>query len=306
MARIATRAFRSCSHGTTPKALGRAQPWTARRMIPRRAGRDDLTRRSLTHLGRRSQSPLPPSGPPRVTFRVERARSLTLDTAARSKGQAVAALKGELTGKGVGANPVRVRGAMLWTHFGVSGPAVLDVSRHWHRSRLEGRQVAVFANFLPGDDFASAERKLLDLAGLRPTAQLHNALSSLLPARVAGALLAELGLDGSLPMAHLPREQRRKLVHALTAWPLPVTGGRGYGFAEVTAGGVPLSEIDPATMASRKCPGLYLVGEILDVDGRIGGFNFQWAWSSGFVAAVGLAAALTRDPSPPDPSLRSG
>jgi len=233
-------------------------------------------------------------------------RSLTLDTAARSKGQAVAALKGELTGKGVGANPVRVRGAMLWTHFGVSGPAVLDVSRHWHRSRLEGRQVAVFANFLPGDDFASAERKLLDLAGLRPTAQLHNALSSLLPARVAGALLAELGLDGSLPMAHLPREQRRKLVHALTAWPLPVTGGRGYGFAEVTAGGVPLSEIDPATMASRKCPGLYLVGEILDVDGRIGGFNFQWAWSSGFVAAVGLAAALTRDPSPPDPSLRSG
>jgi len=70
--------------------------------------------------------------------------------------------------------------------------------------------------------------------------------------------------------------------------PLAVTGDRGYNFAEVTAGGVPLDEIDPATMASRVCPGLSLVGEILDVDGRIGGFNFQWAWSSARVAAGAL------------------
>jgi hypothetical protein len=88
-------------------------------------------------------------------------------------------------------------------------------------------------------------------------------------------------------MVHLTRDLRRKLGHALLAWPLPVVGGRGYAQAEVTAGGVPLSEIDPRSMASRKCPGLYLVGEILDVDGRIGGFNFQWAWSSAWVAAAG-------------------
>jgi predicted flavoprotein YhiN len=73
---------------------------------------------------------------------------------------------------------------------------------------------------------------------------------------------------------------------------MPVRDSRGYGYAEATAGGVSLGEIDPSRMASRKCPGLYLVGEILDVDGRIGGFNFQWAWSSAWVAATGIAREL--------------
>ena len=86
----------------------------------------------------------------------------------------------------------------------------------------------------------------------------------------------------------LTRVQRRAVVHALTAWPLPVRGSRGYKYAEVTAGGVPLNEVDPATMESRVCPGLFLVGEILDVDGRLGGFNFQWAWSSGWVAGTAV------------------
>jgi predicted flavoprotein YhiN len=89
-------------------------------------------------------------------------------------------------------------------------------------------------------------------------------------------------------MADLPREQRRALLHTLTDWPLPVVGSRGYSYAEVTAGGVPLSEINPATMESRVAPGLFLVGEVLDVDGRLGGFNFQWAWSSGWVMGNAL------------------
>ena len=80
-------------------------------------------------------------------------------------------------------------------------------------------------------------------------------------------------------------------MHALVEWPLAVTGTRGYNYAEVTAGGVALNEIDPSTMGSRICPGLYLVGEILDVDGRIGGFNFQWAWSSARVAGAALGRA---------------
>jgi len=75
-----------------------------------------------------------------------------------------------------------------------------------------------------------------------------------------------------------------KLAAVLTALPLPITGDRGYTVAEVTAGGVPLSELRLTTMESRPCPGLFLCGEICDVDGRIGGFNFQWAWSSGYVA----------------------
>ncbi len=90
-------------------------------------------------------------------------------------------------------------------------------------------------------------------------------------------------------MAHLTRERRHALVHALLDTALPVRGSRGFAYAEVTAGGVPLEEVDPATMESRVCPGLHLTGEILDVDGRLGGFNFQWAWSSAWVAAQAIA-----------------
>jgi predicted flavoprotein YhiN len=82
------------------------------------------------------------------------------------------------------------------------------------------------------------------------------------------------------------------LARALVERPLQVRDSRGYNYAEVTAGGVPLDEIDPATMQSRLCPGLFLVGEILDVDGRLGGFNFQWAWSSAWVAAHAIAKQL--------------
>ena len=111
----------------------------------------------------------------------------------------------------------------------------------------------------------------------------------MVPASVASALLRALGIDGTLPLAHLLRDDRRRLARALVEWPLPVVGTRGYNVAEATAGGVALTEIDPATMESRVCPGLFLAGEMLDVDGRLGGFNFQWAWSSGFVAGRALA-----------------
>jgi predicted Rossmann fold flavoprotein len=192
----------------------------------------------------------------------------------------------EITVRVEGRKPARLRGSMLWTHFGVSGPVVLDVSRTWHRARLEGLRVTVSANLLPGYDFASAEQRLIALASSQPRTQLDHAVATLLPARVATAILDRLAISGQIAMAHLAREDRRRLVGALLAWPLPVRDSRGYPYAEVTAGGVPLDEIDPNTLASRKCPGLHLVGEILDVDGRIGGFNFQWAWSSGWVAGA--------------------
>ncbi len=227
----------------------------------------------------------------------------------------------ELTISAAGAKPTRLRGALLWTHFGVSGPVVLNASRHWLHARSAGATLS--ANFLPDETFDSAERKLLDLATAQPKLSLKHALAALihaqpgkshyapevehsgaevdnagaqtsgLPARVGAALLDVLEIDAQTELAHLARDTRRRLIHALRAWPLPVRDSRGYTHAEVTAGGVPLSEIDPATLASRRCPGLYLVGEILDVDGRIGGFNFQWAWSSGFVAGRAAARALS-------------
>ncbi len=204
----------------------------------------------------------------------------------------------ELVVSAEGWKGVRVRGPLLWTHCGISGPAPLDASRYWHRARLEGREVSVHVNFLPGDHFVEAERKLLSLVSSQPRAFLRNTLSRLIPAKVAEAVLRQLEMGGELVMAHLSKDWRRKLVHSLLAWPLPVRDSRGYGYAEVTAGGVPLHEIDPGSMASRKCPGLFLVGELLDVDGRLGGFNFQWAWSSAWVAASGIDIGPTSLPSP--------
>lgn len=187
-----------------------------------------------------------------------------------------------------GTKPVHLKGALLWTHFGVSGPVVLDASGLWHRAKLAGRNVSIHANLMPGETFESLEASLLQIISTRPKLAVRSVLTEWLPARVADAIFSNLHLMGHIPLAHWSRDDRRKCVHALLEWPLPVIGSRGYAHAEVTAGGVPLAEMDPATMASRVCPGLYLVGEILDVDGRIGGFNFQWSWSSARVAGAGL------------------
>ena len=190
-----------------------------------------------------------------------------------------------------GAVAHRIRGSMLWTHFGVSGPVVLDASRHWLRARLEGRPVRVTASVLPGERFDTVDARWTGLAAERPRTSIQTALAQIVPASLAATLISRLGIDGSAALAHLSRDDRRRLSHALVEWPLEVTGSRGYNYAEVTAGGVALDEIDPASMASRRCSGLVLVGEILDVDGRIGGFNFQWAWSSARAAAEGIARA---------------
>ena len=183
----------------------------------------------------------------------------------------------------------RLHGSMLWTHFGVSGPVAMDASRHWLRARLDGRDVQLTSSLCPGETFESLEREWVESVRDRPRATTLSTLSSQLPASVASAVLARLDIADDQILARLTREERRRLIHALLEWPLAVVDSRGYSYAEATAGGVPLDEIDPATMESRKCRGLFLVGEILDVDGRIGGFNFQWAWSSARVAGQALA-----------------
>ncbi len=209
----------------------------------------------------------------------------------------------ELTLRVDDVKPERLRGALLWTHFGVSGPVAMNASRVWHRARLEQRSVRVTANLLAfaaepiGEsipatvsvpDLAAAEALLLAQAVQRPRATLLGVLSSWLPARVAQAALGELGVAGTTALAQLSREARGRVLRGLVEWPLPVRDSRGYGHAEATAGGVALDEVDPRTMESRVCPGLHLVGEILDCDGRIGGFNFQWAWATGRVAGQAL------------------
>jgi predicted Rossmann fold flavoprotein len=184
----------------------------------------------------------------------------------------------------------RVSGALLWTHFGISGPAALDVSRHWTRGEADGRPVDLVLNVCPGDSFETMDSKLVDLFDARPRSSLQTVLSTFLPDAVGRALLTGLAISPAQVCATASRDLRRRLARALVEWHLPVIGTRGYNYAEVTAGGVAMSEVDPGTLESRMRPGLFFAGEILDVDGRLGGFNFQWAWSSGHAVATALAA----------------
>lgn len=190
----------------------------------------------------------------------------------------------------------RLSGPLLWTHFGISGPVALNASRHWLRAELEGRAVRLTANVCPGETFGTLERWWTATTAARPNVSVSSALATRLPGSVAAAIARVLAIDPSRPLAHFVRDERRALSRALVEWPLAVTASRGYNYAEATAGGVALEEVDPATMASRICPGLFLVGEMLDVDGRIGGFNFQWAWSTAHVAGRALGRA---SPAPP-------
>jgi predicted Rossmann fold flavoprotein len=184
---------------------------------------------------------------------------------------------------------IRLSGSLLWTHFGISGPVALNASRHWARAKLENKPVALTLNCLPTLSFETAESHLVALMASRPRASVSTILSTLVPGALASAITRQLGIDPDIGASHLTRADRRRIVHGLVEWKLPIADTRGYNYAEATAGGVELTEIDPSTMESRMCRGLYLVGEILDVDGKIGGFNFQWAWSSAHVAARALS-----------------
>ena len=136
----------------------------------------------------------------------------------------------------------------------------------------------------------SAERSTLGLVILAVFGVLFGAVvRGELPARLADTLLQAAGIDPARPLAQLRREERLRLVDVLVRGELPWTGDEGYRKAEVTGGGVSLSEIDPRTMESRRHPGLYLSGEVLDAFGPIGGYNFLWAWATGRAAGLGAA-----------------
>ncbi|MEX2358252.1 MAG: NAD(P)/FAD-dependent oxidoreductase [Pirellulaceae bacterium] len=182
-----------------------------------------------------------------------------------------------------GKRLVNVSGDVLFTHKGLSGPAVLDISRHWILAHQDGDAVLA-VNWLPDASPEELDQTLQSL-GKRPV-RAH--LRPLLADRLVDLLLSESGIPADACGSDLTQDQRKSLVQAATDQVLPITGDLGFKVAEVTAGGVPLVQIDLKTMQSRKMPGLYLCGEICDVDGRIGGFNFQWAWSSGYVAGISV------------------
>ncbi len=184
----------------------------------------------------------------------------------------------------------RRTGSLLWTHFGVSGPVVLDASRFWVQATEQSQDVQLLLNCFPQYSHKEIDNWFIQAASLPGRQTVQSLLAERLPTRVATHLsqFLEPGISHT-PVNLLQKNVRNTLIHTLTNLPLPVIGSRGWNFAEVTAGGVPLKEINPSTMESKTVPGLYLIGEMLDCDGRIGGFNFQWAWATGYLAGSNAA-----------------
>ena len=202
----------------------------------------------------------------------------------------------------------RRTGSLLWTHFGVSGPVVMDASRFWVSAKGQGLDPRVSIAFLHGRTFEDVDRWLAGNDSQNRRKTVTAVLSQELPRRLTTVLCGHVQNTlkeqstkthgrrvpedlGSTALSQLSRVQRRALTHALVDLLLPVVRDRGWNQAEVTAGGVPLREVNTASMASRKLPGLHLIGEMLDCDGRIGGFNFQWAWATGHIAGRSAAAS---------------
>lgn len=176
-------------------------------------------------------------------------------------------------------------GGFLFTHHGYSGPSVLNVSHVTVRARAESRRDAeIRVQWTAHDE--PAWNALLQTSGSR---QVSSVVRHELPDRLADVLMAQAAVEPSRKLAELTRDERRRLVDTLVRGVLPWSGDEGYKKAEVTGGGVALSEIDSRTMESRRCAGLYLCGEVLDAFGPIGGYNFLWAWVTG--RAAGVAAA---------------
>lgn len=175
------------------------------------------------------------------------------------------------------------RGSLLLAHFGLSGPVALDlsriVSRHPHPEKLlctidllPDRRPEELHDFLQRETQAAGKK------------QLAVVLAALLPRRLCDILLHLAGMPVDRKSAALGKEERGALVRLLKGLPVPITGTLGFQKAEVTTGGVALDEVDSRTMQSKLVPGLWLAGEVLDLDGPIGGYNFQAAWSTGFLA----------------------
>ncbi len=218
----------------------------------------------------------------------------------------------ELSGVSVPAEvQVRERGgkvlvsftnSLLFTHLGLSGPAILDASRYLADARHTDPGATLVLNLAPGLSPSDLDRAIVSAKGPGVARWLAESLAFRadvpghadrgMPERLARALCEHAGIDHATPIQLLTRVQRASLVSAVCALVVPTTGDRGFAHAEVTAGGVPLSELRLDSMESRVSPGVHLCGEICDVDGRIGGFNFQWAWSSGHVAGRAAAKAI--------------
>ncbi len=195
---------------------------------------------------------------------------LVFDGALRARCQALSGLSVEAE---VHFGKQRFAEGLLFTHRGLSGPSILQISSYWE----DGEPIMI--NLAPGTDvftFLKAQKQN------QPKLHINNALAEILPRRLAQSICDEHGSNGSL--ANLSDARLTALASAVNAWHIKPVGSEGYRTAEVTRGGVDTRELSSQTMGAIKQPGLFFIGEVVDVTGHLGGFNFQWAWSSGYVA----------------------
>lgn len=203
-----------------------------------------------------------PTRPGLVPLVVPRAGFLT--------GQSLAGLAVEAM---VQYQKVRFSGPLLFTHRGLSGPVILQISSYWR----VGETIRV--NLLPNLDWESVFRHARES---NPRQEVATLLAHYLPKRLTHAIIGHLGLSGRV--AETADTRVRLLADTVQRWSVAPTGSEGYRTAEVTTGGVDTAHLSPKTMECRTIPGLYFIGEVLDVTGQLGGYNLQWAWSSGYAA----------------------
>ncbi|MEP9396192.1 NAD(P)/FAD-dependent oxidoreductase [Mesorhizobium sp. KR2-14] len=173
----------------------------------------------------------------------------------------------------VSCGKARFEEAMLFTHRGISGPSILQISSYWR----EGEEIGI--SMLPGTDMFEALRQARAANGRQA---LQTALGAHLPKALAQSIAEEARMPGNI--ADLSDKQLRRVAEMVNGWRIKPAGSEGYRTAEVTLGGVDTRDLDSKTMAARAVPGLYFIGEVVDVTGWLGGYNFQWAWSSGWCA----------------------
>jgi predicted Rossmann fold flavoprotein len=183
------------------------------------------------------------------------------------------------------------RGSLLFAHFGLSGPVILDVSRVVS-GHPNPQALTLELDFLPQVKEPDLDEALRVESAASGRKQLAVVVSAWVQRRLADALLVVAGLPIDRKAAALSRPDRTAMTGAIKRLRLPITGTLGFGKAEVTAGGVALDEVDSRTMLSKRVPGLYIAGELLDLDGPIGGYNFQAAWSTGWLAGAKAAEGV--------------
>ncbi|MCA9396330.1 MAG: aminoacetone oxidase family FAD-binding enzyme [Candidatus Omnitrophica bacterium] len=198
--------------------------------------------------------------------------------------------KASVSGK-VGAKVfVKFSGSMLFTHRGISGPIALNISRYWLREKSAEKVFEI--DFWPQQEAAWIEKYLVEAPSEKGGSHMKSLIDGFVPKKIAAFLIRQSGIKEDLKVSSLTKQQRVRLVNEIKHHRYPVSASEGYAKAEVTAGGVNLKEVNHVTMESKIQPGLFIIGEMLDADGRIGGFNFQWAWSTAATAAKGVQKCL--------------